>query len=482
MNWLRSLVVIAGLAAITAAVAVTAQSEREIIIRGGEVFTDGALRTADIRIVGATIAEIGAGLEARGADTEEIDANGLQVLPGGIDPHVHLGGIRVDDYTSGSRAALAGGITTISNFVGVADGETPAETLARALPEIEAQSIADVIFHPIVSDPASADTESLAALVDAGQTTIKVFMVRPTFDSRAPGFVNTMHAARETGVLMMMHCEDAAIVQITAERMVAEGRGSLAYFADARPVEAEEAATQRAVAMAEATGVPMYIVHLSSERALRVAEAAQQRGLPVYVETRPIYLHLTRERFDGPTPGLYIGQPPLREQSDLDALWDGIARGTVHVVATDHVAYTREQKLDPAQNVAQHRAGMSNLQVMLPMLYSDGVNEGRISLERFVEVTSSNPARLFGLYPRKGTIAVGSDADLVLWNPNETRPIRNEDMFSGSGYSIHAGREVTGWPQLTIRRGEITYRDGEILGTAGSGELVRREPWQGPPL
>ena len=482
MNWLRSLVVIAGLAAITAAVAVTAQSEREIIIRSGEVFTDGALRTADIRIVGTTIAEIGAGLAARDADTEEIDANGLQVLPGGIDPHVHLGGIRVDDYTSGSRAALAGGITTISNFGGVADGETPAETLARALPEIEAQSIADVIFHPIVSDPASADAESLAALVDAGQTTIKVFMVRPTFDPRAAGFVNTMHAARETGVLMMMHCEDAAIVQVTGERMVAEGRGSLAYFADARPVAAEEAATLRAVAMAEATGTPIYIVHLSSERALRVAEAAQQRGLPVYVETRPIYLHLTRERFDGPTPGLYIGQPPLREQSDLDALWDGIASGTVHVVATDHVAYTREQKLDPAQNVAQHRAGMSNLQVMLPMLYSDGVNEGRISLERFVEVTSSNPARLFGLYPRKGTIAVGSDADLVVWDPNETRPIRNEDMFSGSGYSIHAGREVTGWPQLTIRRGEIMYRDGEILGTAGSGELVRREPWQGPPL
>jgi len=358
----------------------------------------------------------------------------------------------------------------------------PAETLARATPEIEAQSIADVIFHPIVSDPASATAESLAALADAGQTTIKVFMVRPTFDSRAPGFVNTMHAARETGVLMMMHCEDAAIVQITSERMVAEGRGSLAYFADARPVAAEEAATLRAVAMAEATGTPIYIVHLSSERALRVAEAAQQRGLPVYVETRPIYLHLTRERFDGPTPGLYIGQPPLREQSDLDALWDGIARGTVHVVATDHVAYTREQKLDPAQNVAQHRAGMSNLQVMLPMLYSDGVNDGRISLERFVEVTSSNPARLFGLYPRKGTIAVGSDADLVLWDPNETRTIRNEDMFSGSGYSIHAGREVTGWPQLTIRRGEIVYRDGEVLGTAGSGELVRREPWQGPPL
>ena len=491
MNCLRNLVVIAGLAVAAVMIAtgfaavapvVSAQAEPEIIVRGGNVFTGGSLRVADIRIVGETIAEIGTGLAVRDADTQEIDAGGLQVLPGGIDPHVHLGGIGMDDYRSGSAAALAGGITTISNFGGVAEGETPAETLARAMPDIEAQTIADVIYHPIVSDPASATAESLAALAEAGQTTVKVFMVRRTFDANAPGFVSTMHAARETGVLMMMHCEDAAIVQTTAARMLAEGRGSLRYFADARPVAAEVAATQRAVAMAEATGAPIYIVHLSSERALRVAEAAQQRGLPVFVETRPIYLHLTRERFEGETPGLYIGQPPLREQNDVDALWDGIARGTIHVVATDHVAYTREQKLDPSQNVVRHRAGMSNLQVMLPMLYSDGVGEGRISLERFVEVTSSNPARLFGLYPRKGTIAVGSDADLVLWNPDEPRTIRNEDMFSGSGYSIHAGREVTGWPQLTIRRGEIVYRDGEVVGAAGSGELARREPWREPPL
>ena len=491
MHCLRNLIVIAGLAAAAGLIATgwpavapvaAAQAEPEIIVRGGNVFIEGSLRVADIRILGETITEIGTGLAARDADTQEIDASGLQVLPGGIDPHVHLGGTLVDDYTSGSAAALAGGITTISNFGGVAEGEAPAETLARATPDIQAQAVADVIYHPIVSDPASATAESLAALAETGQTTIKVFMSRPSFDANAPGFVTTMHAARETGVLMMMHCEDAAIVQVTGERMLAEGRGSLRYFGDARPVAAEEAATLRAVAMAEATGAPVYIVHLSSERALRVAEAAQQRGLPVYVETRPIYLHLTRERFEGPTPELYIGQPPLREQSDVDALWDGIARGTVHVVATDHVSYTREEKLDPSQNVVRHRAGMSNLQVMLPMLYSDGVGAGRISLERFVEVTSSNPARLFGLYPRKGTIAVGSDADLVVWDPDETRTIRDEDMLSNSGYSVHAGREVTGWPQLTMRRGEIVYRDGEVVGAAGSGELARREPWREPPL
>ena len=480
MRWLQRLVIVAALG--LTSIVTPARQEPELLIRGGEVVTADGRRTADIRVIGSTIAEVGTGLTARDANTREIDARGRLVLPGGIDPHVHLGGNRADDYTSASAAALAGGITTISNFGGVRAGETPAAALERAAPLVRAQSIADVIFHPIVSDPATATAETLAALVAAGQTTIKVFMVRSSFDSNAAGFIATMRAARETGVLMMMHCEDAAIVAATAERMMAEGRGSLEHFADARPVAAEVAATQRAVAMAEATGAPIYIVHLSSERALAVAEDAQARGLPVYVETRPIYLHLTRERFEGPTPGLYIGQPPLREQSDQDALWDGIARGTIHVVGTDHVAYTREEKLDPSQTVAQHRAGMSNLQVMLPMIYSAGVRPGRITLERFVEVTSTNPAKLFGLYPRKGTIAVGSDADLVVWDPEETRTIRDEDMFSGSGYSVHAGTVVTGWPTMTLRRGEIVYRDGEVLGAPGSGELLRRERWQDPDL
>jgi dihydropyrimidinase len=462
---------------LTAAIA-QAQPATETLIRGGDVFVDDGLRAADVRIVGSTITEVGSGLEPRDANTQVLDADGLLVLPGGIDPHVHIG--RVDDYASGSRAALAGGITTISNFGGVRDGETPAQALQRARPDIDAQSIADVIFHPIVSDPAGANAETLEALAAAGQTTVKVFMVRPSFDQAVPGFMATLRAARDTGILMMIHAEDAGIVQNTAAQFIAEGRGSLAHFADARPVAAEVAATQRAVAMAEATGAPTYIVHLSSERALRVAEEAQARGLPVYVETRPIYLHLTRERFEGETPGLYVGQPPLRSRDDLDALWDGIARGTVHVVATDHVAYTREEKLDPGQDVARHRAGMSNLQVMLPMLFSDGVGAGRISLDRFVEVTSTNPAKLFGLYPRKGVVAVGSDADLALWDPDETRTIRDEDMFSGSGYSVHAGRVVTGWPTLTMRRGEIVYRDGEIRGEAGSGQLVPRSRWKPP--
>lgn len=480
MRCLPCAVAVIGVAA--AGMVAPAQQPSELLIRGGEIATVDGRRAVDVRVLGSTISAIGPGLEARDPNTVEIDASGLLILPGGIDPHVHLGGIGVDDYASGSAAALAGGITTISNFGGVRDGEAPVATLNRAVAAIRAETIADVIYHPIVSDPTTATAETLDALAEAGQPTIKVFMVRPSFDRQVPGFLETMRAAGEAGVLLMMHCEDAGIVAATADRFVDEGRGGLEHFADARPVAAEVAAIHRAVAMAEAAGVPLYIVHLSSEQALRVTEAARRRGLPVYVETRPIYLHLTRDRFDGATPGLYIGQPPLRTQRDQDVLWQGIARGTVHVVASDHVAYTRQQKLDPAQTVATHRAGMSNLQVMLPMIYSDGVQTGRITLERFVAVTSTNAAKLFGLYPRKGTIAVGSDADLVLWDPEETREIRDEDMLSGSGYSVHAGREVTGWPTMTIRRGEIVYRSGEVLGAPGSGELLARARWQAPEL
>ena len=448
----------------------------ELIIQNGTIVTAGGSTVGDVLIRDGVIVEVGVDLTA--SDTaREIDAQGQLVLPGGVDPHVHVGADRVDDYTSGSAAALAGGITTISNFVGVQGNEPVAASITRAAEVVSRQAIADVILHPIISTPGPVPPQ-LGALVDAGHTSLKVFMVRAGFDLDVPGFLRMLSGAGEAGMLTMVHAEDAAVVSTIGERFIAEGRGGLRFYPDARPVLAEVVATQRAVAYSEATGSPIYLVHLSSEAALRVAEEAQSKGLPVYVETRPIYLHLTRERFEGPNPGLYMGQPPLRTQTDQNALWDAIARGTIHVVGTDHVAYTREQKLDPSQTVLQHRAGMSNLQVLRPMLYSDGVRSGRITVEQFVAVTATNPAKLFGLYPAKGTIAVGSDADLVVWDPDDTRTIRDEDALSNSGYSIHAGREVTGWPVMTIRRGEVVFENGRITAAAGSGRLAPRGPSQ----
>ena len=469
-------VLLAMLAATTPVEAATAL--QEILISGGTVVTPEGRFDADVRVRDGTIVEIGTGLAA-GAGAREIDATGLRVMPGGVDPHVHLGGRTRDDYRTGSQAALAGGITTISNFAFHAEGQTLAEAIEREAALIREQAIADVILHAGIT-PRTQTGEMATLAAETGQTSTKMFMVWTVFDAAVPDYLATMDAAGRNGILTMVHCEDWPILARAVAELTAAGRTSLEYFPDSRPVVAEVVATQRAVAMAEATGAPIYAVHVSSAGALRVLQDARERGLSVFVETRPIYLHFTRDRFEGPDRGLYVGQPPLREQADQDALWAGIASGSVHVLATDHVAYRRDEKLDPSQTISQHRAGLSNLQVVRPMLYSEGVVQGRISEERFVAVTSTNAAKLFGLYPRKGTIAVGSDADIVLWDPDETRTIRDEDMFSGAGFSVYSGWEVTGWPVMTLRRGEVVYENREILAGPGSGELLRRGRWRAP--
>jgi dihydropyrimidinase len=386
-----------------------------------------------------------------------------------------------DDYTSASRAALAGGKTTISNFISLAAGSSLSNTLAQAIELVKQQAIADVILHVTINDPNQITPADLAMLADR-RFTLKIFMVRPTFDQNVAGFVNLIRGAGEAGLLTMLHCEDASIISTTQQRMMAEGRGALKgqNFAESRPVIAEEIATQRAIGISEATGAPIFIVHISSERAMRAAEAGQARGLPVFAEVRFLYLHLTRERFDEPDGAIYTGDPPLREKSDANYLWNAIAKGSAHVVDTDHVGYTREEKLDPSLDIINHRPAGNYLQVQLPLLYSEGVRTGRITLERMVALSSTNPAKLFGLYPRKGTIAVGSDADIVIWDPNLRRTVRDEDQLANAKFSIFSGWEVVGWPIVTIRRGEVVFQDGKILAAAGSGQLPPRQRWQMP--
>jgi dihydropyrimidinase len=462
----------------TSMFAATRALGQDLLVRQGTVVTSEGRFESDVLIQDGVIVALGRDLTAP-PSVRSIDASGLLVIPGGVDPHVHLGGRRADDYRTGSMAALAGGVTTISNFAFPTDGETLSEAVRQEAERIRDQAIADVILHPGINDPASQRRQMATLLERTGQSSVKVFMVTPGFDASVRDYLATLEAAGNAGILTMVHTEDASILASTVERLTAAGMTSLEYFPDSRPILGEVVAMQRAVAMSEHAGAPIYAVHVSSERALRVAQEAQARGVTVFVETRPIYLHFTRDRFAGPDRGLYVGQPPLREKSDQDALWDGLASGTVHVVGTDHVAYTRDVKLDPDQTIARQWAGLNNLQVVRPMLFSEGVVKGRITPERFVAVTSTNPAKLFGLYPRKGAVAVGSDADLVLWDPDLTRVIQDDDMFSGAGFSVYSGWEVTGWPVLTVRRGEIVYEKGEILAEPGSGELLRRRAWSG---
>jgi dihydropyrimidinase len=464
-----------------------AQQPAEILIRNGLIVTEAGRVQGDLRLRDGTIAEIGPNLQA-GAGARVIDATGKMVLPGGIDTHVHLSPVRTaatlqgtDNFTTASYAALAGGITTLGVFF----NQDPAVPFAARLTEVSdsasRQAITDVILHHTVSDPTLLAADDVARLVDRG-VTLKIFMRGLGFEQRLVENVKLIEAAGRAGSLTLLHAEDAAIRATARERLVAAGRTALVgqNFAEDGPVIAEEVATQRAIGFAELTGAPVYLVHMSSERAMRAAEAARARGLPIFTEVRFIYLHLTRDRFNGPDGPIYTGGPPLRDKSDQDYLWGAIARGSVDVVNTDHVGYTRAEKMDPGNSILRPREGANFLQDQMPLLYSEGVRKGRISLERMVEVTSTNPAKLFGLYPRKGTIAVGSDADVVIWDPELTRTIRDEDILSNGHFSIFAGWEVTGWPIITIRRGEIAFEGGRIVAAPGSGKLVPRGPWQRP--
>ena len=413
-----------------------------------------------------------------------IDAAGQLVLPGGVDPHVHLAPIRdlfafADDFESGSRAALAGGITTLGEMAFPNEGELPAATLERERALIEAQTLADIFVHTTVVEPSEAAVAGIEALVEAGQPSIKIFMNIDTFESEEPAFLKLLERAAALGIRVAIHCEDIHTMEHVVSALEAEGKTSPLHYPASRPILSEVVATQRAMALSEMTGASLYVVHLSSKRALD-AVTAMREALPVFVETRPIYLHLTEERYRGPDAGLYVGQPPIRSAADQEALWAGIVAGTVDTVASDHAPWTRAEKLDAANTIRHPRPGVNNLQVMLPMLFSEGVRGGRISAERFVAVTSTNAAKLFGLYPRKGTIAPGSDADLVVWDVEETRTIRDADALSKTGFSIFAGTEVTGWPRMTIRRGSVVYEDGAVIAEAGSGKLIPRDPIESP--
>jgi dihydropyrimidinase len=448
-----------------------------LVIRGGElVGAAGSLGIADLGIANGLIAQIGGEIDAE----KEIDAGDMFVFPGGVDAHVHLSypGEEipgwVDDFTSGSAAALAGGITTLGNMSFPLPGETPLATLAREGSLAEVQAIADYFLHPVIERLTEETLDEIPKLLKMGCNTIKIFTMAPWFDSRLVGYLDAVRLAGENGLISMIHCEDYAIIKDATRGLVAAGQNSLRYYPQSRPVISEVVATQRAVTLAEVTGAPVYIVHLSSARALEVCADAQSRDLPVYVETRPLYLHLTAERFQEPDGAKYVGQPPLRGPSDLDALWAGINQGLIHTVCTDHAPWTLAAKLEPAHTLTNLRPGVANLQTMLPMLYSEGVRTGRISLSRFVQVISTNAARLFGLYPRKGVIAVGSDADLVIFDPERTRTITGSMLKSNADYSAFEGWKVTGWPIITLRRGEVVFRHDEVIGLPMSGNLIRR--------
>ena len=460
----------------------------DLVVRGGEIVTPGHRGIADVGVRDGRIVQLGGAMSGQ----DELDAHGLLVVPGGIDAHVHLvcaalaaalgqdepaqqEPIWVDDFWTGSLAAIAGGVTTIGNMTFALPGESMTAAIAREMAGASAEAAVDWFLHPVLTGLGDDAVAELAALAADGHASVKVFLSEPEYAPGTPGLADAIAAAGRAGSLTLLHCEDAGILTRTGQDLIESGRGAMSHFPDARPVSAELEAVDQAIGLARQTGAPIYIVHLSSAAALDRCRAARAAGLPVYVETRPLYLHLTRERFEEPDAAKYVGAPPLRDQSDREALWRGLAAGEVDTVCSDHAPWTLAAKLDPALDVVTARQGVADLETLMPMLFSEGVLAGRISLDRFVELTSASAARLFGLYPRKGAIAVGSDADLALWDPAERRVIDGARMQSRAGYSVYDGWTVQGWPRFVLRRGQIVLADGRVTAQPGQGRWVRRD-------
>lgn len=451
----------------------------DLVVSGGTVVTSSGTAVTDVGIHDGRIVQLGGPMTGR----RSIDATGKLVLPGGVDMHVHLTPVELagesvpwaDDFRTGSRAAAAGGVTTIGNITFPRRGERLPAMIDRVAEEAAAQSVVDFVLHPVVIEPGRETLPDVETLAKQGHTSLKIFMSLGHFDERAHDFLQVLAVAGRAGMLSMVHCEDACVIDAVTARLLAEGHGSLHHYGTSRPEISERVAVTRIIAFANAAQAPIYLVHMGSAGALQEARAAMARGQQVYVETRPIYLYFTSEQFAGPDAPLYVGNPPLRGPADQDALWAGLAAGHVHTCCTDHAAWTREEKLDPSLTIENARPGMSDLETLMPLLFSAGVRSGRLSLERFVEVTSTNAAKLFGLYPRKGTIAIGSDADLVIWDPDRIRRVDGAQGQSRSGYSLYDGWEVVGVPVTTLSRGRVVFADGTVTAEPGWGRLVRRD-------
>ncbi len=451
------------------------QTPPELLLLGGRVVNSDGARDADVRIRGERIVEIGPGL-LPGEGARIVESAGLLLMPGGVDPHAHLQGGFADDLTTGTRAAVAGGITTVGTFAYGREGETPVDALDRWLAEVPRTAVGDVFFHVAAWPPTPAFAEMMPDLATRGQPSHKVFMTRRDFGAHRDALIHVLESARDAGVVTLMHCEDAAILADTARRLRETGRTSLAHFAESRPELAEVAATQEAAALCAHTRAPMHLVHLSSARALEAARDPFLGTLPLTIETRPLYLYFSEEWLRGPEGPLYIGQPPLRPASDVEAMWRGLQDGRIDMLATDHAPWTRAQKLDPELDIDRLRPGVSDLRFVRPVLFSEGVQRGRMSLGRYVDVTSTAAAKAFGLYPDRGVIREGSFGDIMVLDPEMIHSVRASDDPSNSDYTPFEGWTLRGWPVMTIRRGEVVYENGEVSGQAGSGRPANRHP------
>jgi dihydropyrimidinase len=425
--------------------------------------------------------------EALAPGAREIDANGRVVTPGGVDAHCHLdqpmaAPVRMaDGFASGTRSAACGGTTTVIPFAAQAKGQSLRAAVLDYHGRSEGRAHVDYAFHLIVSDPTpQVLREELPALIAEGYTSFKIYM---TYDDLKLGdgeILDVLDVAREHGAMAMVHAENADCIEWLTRRLEAAGRTAPRYHAHARPMLVEREATHRAIALSQLVDVPILIVHVSGREAVEQIRWARGHGLQVYAETCPQYLFLTAEDLgidDSYHGARCVCSPPPRDASNQEVIWDGLADGLFTVFSSDHAPFkydAPEGKKPGGDEVAFRHIpnGIPGLETRMPLLYSEGVLGGRISLNKFVELTATNPAKAYGLHPRKGTIAVGADADLVIWQEGE-RTIRNAELHHDVDYTPYEGRTLRAWPALTLSRGEVVWDGREFTGRAGHGRFLR---------
>jgi dihydropyrimidinase len=451
-----------------------------LLIRNGRVVTPGLDEVTDIFIERETISAVGPSL-SNTADAV-LDASNLLVIPGGIDVHTHLdapvgGTISSDDFETGTRAAAFGGTTCIIDFATQEKGHSLLEALDRWL-EKGSKATIDFGLHMIIVDMPESRLGEIRQVADRGVTSFKLFMAYPgVLMADDATILRVMARCRDVGALPCIHAENGNAIEDLVRLALSRGETRPVYHALTRPPAVEAEATHRAIALAELAQTPLYVVHVTCADAVKEILDARKRGLPVGGETCPHYLLLSIQDLDRPgfEGAKYLLTPPLRDATNHDPLWEALRHGTLQVISTDHCPFffTR-QKLANAKDFTHIPNGGPGIEHRLELLYHFGVNNGKLTVQRWVEITSTAPARVFGLYPRKGTIQIGADADLVLWNPRRRHTISASSHHMNVDYSMYEGITVDGGADTVVARGQILVRDGKWYGTAGRGKFLKR--------
>ncbi len=453
------------------------------LIKNGTVVTATDHYKGDVLVDDDKIALIGMSLEV--PSDKIIDAAGRYVLPGGVDVHTHLdmpfgGTTSADDFESGTTAAAFGGTTAIVDFAIQYRGQTLHHAWETWMKKAEGRAVIDYGFHMIMTDLNDQTEVEMDALVREGVTSFKLFMAyRGVFMLDDGSIFKALLRTGRNGGTICMHAENGDVIDVLVQRALAEGKTAPKYHALTRPARAEAEATHRAIALAEIADVPIYIVHLSAAEALEIVTEARDRGLPAFAETCPQYLFLSYDNYEeaGFEGAKYVMSPPLRERAKQEQLWRGLKFNDLQCVSTDHCPFCmKEQKELGRNDFSKIPNGAPGIETRMSLLYDGGVRTGRISLNRFVELTSTSPAKIFGLFPRKGTIAPGSDADIVVFDPNRTVTLSARSLHMKVDYNPYEGRQVTGATDTVLSRGRVVIENGRFTGRAGNGVFLKRCP------